>query len=226
MLYAIKGVKRDARKGEFCGNHPDGLRIDLHRFGVLWRPWRRLIVEGRMAALNKELDPRFAKVFGAVAGAIGFLVLYLFFASLGKLVPAHSDSSYLILYADAMLNGNWGLRGWDLTTVSFYTELPFYLVAVKWMGVKPDLIRLVPAFIYALNTALVCALAWKFRIIKTVWIFLPVVAYLILPSNGIWPFALNGAIHMVTLTVGLCMLLVLNDRLILATRARTSLLFL
>ena len=59
-----------------------------------------------MAALNKELDPRFSKVFGIFAGAVGFLVLYFFFASLGKLVPAHSDSSYLILYADAMLNGN------------------------------------------------------------------------------------------------------------------------
>jgi hypothetical protein len=27
-----------------------------------------------------------------------------------------------------MLKGNWGLRGRDLTTVGFYTELPYYLV--------------------------------------------------------------------------------------------------
>ena len=168
-----------------------------------------------MAALNKELDPRFAKVFGIFAGAVGFLVLYFFFASLGKLVPAHSDSSYLILYADAMLNGNWLLRGWDLTTVGFYTEFPFYLVAVRFLGVQPDLVRFVPAFIYALNVALVFALIWKYRLVRGFWIFLPAVAFLVLPSNGIWPIALNGAIHMVTLTIGLCMLLVLNDRLIL-----------
>lgn len=174
-----------------------------------------------MAALNKELDPRFAKAFGVFAGAIGFLVLYFFFASLGKLVPAHSDSSYLILYADAMLKGNWLLQGWDLTTVSFYTELPFYLVAVKFAGVQPDLIRYVPAFIYALNVTLVIALIWKYRIDKGYWIFLPAVAFLILPSNGIWPLALNGAIHMVTLTVGLVMLLILNDKLVLQKASRS-----
>src|SRR5688500_20036469 len=106
-------------------------------------------------ALSRELDPRIAKPFLVLAGLVGFAILYLFFASLGKLVPAHSDSSYLILYADAMLNGNWGLRGWDLTTDSFYTELPFYLVAVKWMGVKPDLMRLVPTSIYALNIVII-----------------------------------------------------------------------
>ena len=176
-------------------------------------------------ALSKELDPRFAKAFGIFAGVLAFLIIFLFFASLGKLVPAHSDSSYLILYADEMLKGNWFLRGWDLTTVSFYTELPFYLVAVKWMGVKPDLIRLVPAFIYTLNVALVCALVWKYRIGKGYWIYLPVVAFLILPSNGIWPMALNGAIHMVTLTIGLCMLLVLNDRFILEKPSRKVWLF-
>jgi len=178
-----------------------------------------------MAALNNELDPRLARAFGVFAGAIAFLVLYFFFASLGKLVPAHSDSSYLILYADAMLEGNWLLRGWDLTTVSFYTELPFYLVAVELMGVQPDLIRFVPAFIYALNVTLVLALIWKFRITGGYWIYLPAIAFLVLPSNGIWPMALNGAIHMATLTVGLFLLLALNDGLVVQQRSRSILLF-
>ena len=78
-----------------------------------------------MAALNKELDPRFAKVFGIFAGAVGFLVLYFFFASLGKLVPGHSDRAYLVLYAQEILSGNIFLKDWNLTTVGFYNEIPF-----------------------------------------------------------------------------------------------------
>jgi hypothetical protein len=178
-----------------------------------------------MSALNKELDPRLAKAFGVVACLTGLFILYFFFSSLAKLVPAHSDSSYLILYAEAMLSGNWGLRGWDLTTVGFYTELPFYLVGVRLMGVHPDLVRLVPAFIYAVNILLVAAVIWKFRVRDCGWMFLPILAFLVLPSNGIWPFALNGAIHMVTLMLGLCMLLILNDRLVLESRLSQAVLF-
>lgn len=176
--------------------------------------------------LSRELSPQFARVFGIAACAIGFCILYFFFASLGKLVPAHSDSSYLVLYADAILKGNWLLKGWDLTTVGFYTELPFYVVAVKLTGVQPDLIRLVPAFIYALNVTLVLLLIRKYRIVDGYWTYLPAIAFLILPSNGIWPMALNGAIHMVTLSLGLVMLLCLNDRLIFDRARRSILLFL
>ena len=165
-----------------------------------------------MAALNKELDPRFAKAFGVFAGVIAFLILYFYFASLGKLIPVHSDRAYLALYAQEILSGNYLLSDWHLTTVGFYNEIPFYIVAVKLMGLQTDVMRLVPAFVFTINTALVCALIWKHRVRSGWWIFIPVLIYIVAPSNGAWIHFLQGASHHVTTSYMLaCMLLLPKD---------------
>ena len=179
-----------------------------------------------MTSAEREVDPRLAQVIIVLLGVVGFLCVTSLFAAMAKLVPPHSDGACPVLYAQAVIDGNPGLRGWDLTTVGFYTELPFYILGVKFLGMKSDVMRFVPAFIYALNVALIVALIWKYRIRHKAWILLPVLAFLVLPANGVWPHALTPALHHVTATFGFLMLLVLNDKLVVEnSRFKIVLLF-
>lgn len=170
--------------------------------------------------LDSQIDPRIARFFVGFTSLTGLLILFFFYSALAKLLPAHSDGAYLILYADEILKGNVFLQGWNLTSVGFYTELPFYVVGVKLMGVHPDLMRLVPSAIHAINIMLSLAVVWKFRIVAGWFKYLPVIAFLAMPSSGLWPYALTPAIHMVTLTAGLILFLLINDQLELTTRHR------
>ncbi|MDQ2986001.1 MAG: hypothetical protein M3R13_04685 [Armatimonadota bacterium] len=174
-------------------------------------------------ALNKELDPRFAKAFGIVAGVIGFVIVYALYASLGKLIPLHIDNAYLILYADAILQGNVTLQGWELTTVGFYTELPFYVIAVSAFGVNSDLMRTVPAFIYTINLALIGGLIWRYRTLSSLWLMVPFAAFLLLPSNGVWHYGLHGAMHHVTTMAALICLYFMGEDLLGTPKSRSVL---
>ena len=166
-------------------------------------------------SLSKELDPRIAKGFGIFAAVIAFLAMFFLFSVLAKLTPLHSDRALLVLYADEMLSGNVGLRGWNLTTVGFYNELPLYLVAVQWLGVSLDVMRLVPAFINAVNVTLLCLLIWRYGTKASIALFIPVLVYLVMPSNGAWIQLLQAMTHQVTTSCILLTLLILPKGLTL-----------
>jgi hypothetical protein len=173
-----------------------------------------------------QIDGRLARPLLVLLGTAAFLIIFGLFAAMAKLITPHSDGACPALYAQAVLDGNPGLRGWDLTTVGFYTELPFYIVGVKVLDLQADVMRFVPAFIYALNVALIAALVWKYRIRHKAWILLPVLALLVLPANGVWQHALTPALHHVTATLGFCLLLLLNDRLVVeGSKLKSALLF-
>ena len=165
-----------------------------------------------MPSLHTELSPRLTRVCLLIGGAIAFLILYFYMASMGKLTPVYADRAGPVVYAQEMLSGNWGLRNWDLTNYAYYNELPFYVIAIKLGGMTVDTMRLVPAFIYALNILLVACVIWKHRTKHSWWMYLPVLAFLILPSNGAWLISLQGATHHVTTTSMLLCMLVVDRR--------------
>jgi hypothetical protein len=66
-------------------------------------------------------------------------------------VPANSDGGAIALQARDMLQGNWLLRGWETSDVSFYTtELPEYIVVELIRPLGPDVIHVSAAATYTL----------------------------------------------------------------------------
>lgn len=83
----------------------------------------------------------------AAAGA-GLFCCYL---RLAATFPGGSDGASNALEAWDMLHGNWLLRGWTLTDVSFYTtELPEYAALEAARGLNPGVLRAAPALTYTL----------------------------------------------------------------------------
>jgi hypothetical protein len=94
----------------------------------------------------------------AVGGACaGLCYCYL---RLAATFPPGSDGASNALEAWDLLHGNWLLRGWTLTDVSFYTtELPEYAAAELARGLTPAVLQVVPALTYTLLTVLAGLLA-------------------------------------------------------------------
>jgi hypothetical protein len=79
------------------------------------------------------------------------VALYGCYARLSVTFPGGSDGASNALEAWDLLHGNWLLRGWTLTDVSFYTtELPEYAVAELARGLTPGVLHVVPALTYTL----------------------------------------------------------------------------
>jgi len=73
------------------------------------------------------------------------------YARLAATFPGGSDGASNALEAWDLLHGNWLLRGWTLSDVSFYTtELPEYAVAELVHGLTPGVLHVVPAITYTL----------------------------------------------------------------------------
>jgi hypothetical protein len=93
--------------------------------------------------------PRRLLVLAAVGAAC--VALYCCYARLSATFPGGSDGASNALEAWDLLHGNWLLRGWTLTDVSFYTtELPEYAVAELVHGLTPGVLHVVPAITYTL----------------------------------------------------------------------------
>ena len=158
-----------------------------------------------------------------VAGATAFTILFLVYAAMAKLLVLHPDQAHPSLYAQAILDGNVFLRGWELTTVTFYTEIPLYMIAIKLIGLNADLMRVVPAFIHTVNIFLLGGLIWKYRTREGIWMFLPFVILAVMPAGGLWTYGLFGPMHHVTTSCGFLVLMLLNRDLALDRFSRTSL---
>lgn len=93
---------------------------------------------------------------------VGLFVAYLRQArTIGVGLPARgADGASQAVQAWDMLHGNWLLRGWSLTDVSFYTtELPQYAGVEFAGGLTTDVVHIVAALDYALMVLMVGWLA-------------------------------------------------------------------
>jgi hypothetical protein len=87
--------------------------------------------------------------------------LFLCYVTVSRTVPVTSDGASNALQAWSMLHGNWLLRGWWLSDVSFYTtELPEYMLIETARGLTPDVVHVAAGLTY---TLLVLGTAWLAR---------------------------------------------------------------
>jgi hypothetical protein len=84
--------------------------------------------------------------------------LFVCYVAVSRTAPVTSDGAGNALQAWDMLHGNWLLRGWWLSDVSFYTtELPEYMLTEAVRGLSPDVVHVAAALTY---TLLVLGAAW------------------------------------------------------------------
>jgi hypothetical protein len=92
--------------------------------------------------------------------ALGAIVLFLACLRIASGEQVNSDAAGNALEAWAMLHGNWLLRGWTLTDVSFYTtELPQYALVEVVRGLRTDVPYICAALTYTLIVLLAALLA-------------------------------------------------------------------
>jgi hypothetical protein len=116
------------------------------RTGITGRPGSRARVLRRLLAA--------IALGGAAAG------LFACYLRLSATFAVGSDGASNALEAWGLLHGNWLLRGWTLTDVSFYTtELPEYAVVELARGLHPDVVHIAAAITYTLLVLTAAALA-------------------------------------------------------------------
>jgi hypothetical protein len=99
--------------------------------------------------------PRLAWAAIIVAVVAGLFTAYLLQS---RTQSVNADGASNALQAWDMLHGNWLLRGWTVSDVSFYTtELPQYALIEAARGLSPDVIHVAAAMTY---TLLVLLAAW------------------------------------------------------------------
>ncbi len=96
-------------------------------------------------------------VIGACGAAVGLFGCYL---RLSATFPVGSDGASNALEAWDLLHGNWLLRGWTFTDVSFYTtELPEYAAVELARGLNTGVVHTAAAITYTLLVLAAAALA-------------------------------------------------------------------
>ena len=116
----------------------------------------RTAISGRPGPRARVLRRLLAAI--AVGGAaVGLFACYL---RLSATIAVGSDGASNALEAWDLLHGNWLLRGWTLSDVSFYTtELPEYAVVELARGLHPDVVHISAAITYTLLVLTAAALA-------------------------------------------------------------------
>src|SRR5579859_4289 len=109
-----------------------------------------------------DRQPRWhSRVLMAAVPLLAAFGLFLCYVTVSRTVPVTSDGAGNALQAWSMLHGNWLLRGWWLSDVSFYTtELPEYMLIETVRGLTPDVVHVAAALTY---TLLVLGTAWLAR---------------------------------------------------------------
>ena len=107
------------------------------------------------------------RILAAAALALVAFVLFLCYVTVSRKVPVPTDGAGNALQAWDMLHGNWLLRGWWLSDVSFYTtELPEYILVETVRGLSPDVVHVAAGLTY---TLLVLGAAWLAKGRATGW---------------------------------------------------------
>jgi hypothetical protein len=130
----------------------------------------------------------------------------LLYAASVHAAPGNSDGATVILEGKALSGGNLTLRNWALSMDSFWlVDVPFYAVAVLLVGVKPQLLHLVPTIV---ALGVICVGAWIALSGRRAWAGVlaagVVVVMLGLPSRALAANMLMGPLHVTT--VLLCLL--------------------
>ncbi|PHY95618.1 hypothetical protein CSR02_00315 [Acetobacter pomorum] len=101
------------------------------------------------------------KTYQTIAGYIvAFVALTLLYTALGMTQPFNSDSVSTLLAAQDILHGNVLLKGWDLSTQSFYaTEILPYVVMFGLFGWHVSFYYIVPAMLWAIAMLLAFRIA-------------------------------------------------------------------
>jgi len=108
--------------------------------------------EGRAARERGRLPGRWAWPAGYAVAAV---LLFLCYLRLSGTQAVTSDPASNALQAWDMLHGNWLLRGWTLTDVSFYTtELPEFMLVELVRGLGPADAHIAAAMTYTLLVVL------------------------------------------------------------------------
>jgi hypothetical protein len=95
-----------------------------------------------------------------LAACLACAGLWWCYTQLSATFPNSSDAASNALEAWDMLHGNWLLRGWTLTDVSFYTtELPEYGLVELVRGLDPGALRVAAGLTYTLLIAVAGLLA-------------------------------------------------------------------
>jgi hypothetical protein len=92
--------------------------------------------------------------------ALVALALWAAYERFSLTIPTNSDGAGDALQSWAMLHGNWLLKGWTLTDVSFYTtELPQYMLVELATGLNANVIHVAAGMTYTLALTGATALA-------------------------------------------------------------------
>jgi hypothetical protein len=100
------------------------------------------------------------RLLAAIAVGAAAVALFGCYLRLSATFATGSDGASNALEAWDLLHGNWLLRGWTLTDVSFYTtELPEYALVELARGLRPAVVHIAAAITYTLLVAAAAALA-------------------------------------------------------------------
>jgi hypothetical protein len=160
----------------------------------------RVVADRAERGLVRERATRRGLVYVAVVVVALALLVFIFDLSSRHIFGGNSDDATLVLQGQSVAAGHAALQGWDLSYDSFWTvDVIFYAVAVRLLGVGPDLMNLVPAVIAG---SLVLVAAMLTRQGRTDRGFLAgaalVGALLALPGPELAFFLLQGGWHAAT----------------------------
>ncbi|MDA8291618.1 MAG: hypothetical protein M0Z33_08080, partial [Actinomycetota bacterium] len=149
-------------------------------------------------ATSRTRAPRVVPVVASVAALAALTVLL--YATSVHAVPGNSDGSTVILEGQALAHGHVTLHHWFLSLDSFWgVDALLYAVGVAVMGVRPELLNLVPGFIAACLVVLGMWLARDRRGgVAGAAGALTVLALLAFPSHALATFYLQGPLHVGT----------------------------
>ena len=114
----------------------------------------------RMTAPAGQGRARRARWAWPAGYAIAAILLFLCYLRVSGTQAVTSDGASMALQAWDMLHGNWLLKGWSLTDVSFYTtEIPEYILVAVFRGLGPQDVHTAAALTYTLLVVLAGLLA-------------------------------------------------------------------
>lgn len=92
-----------------------------------------------------------------------FFILFIFYLHISYHTGYNSDSASILLEAKEMADGNWLLKNWTLSTVTFYfTDALLYALIIKIFGYSHDYIYIVPSLGYALASLFLIVFSNKY----------------------------------------------------------------
>jgi hypothetical protein len=160
----------------------------------------RLVAHRLEAEVSRERSPRRSVILAAVVVAAVALLVVIFDLASRHAFGGNSDDATLVLQGQSISSGHPTLQGWDLSYDSFWTvDVIFYAVAVRLLGVGPELLHLVPAVIAALLVLVSVLLSRQGRSDRGFFAGAGlVVALLALPGPQLSFFLLQGGWHAAT----------------------------